>query len=94
MLYDLIQQIASYYPMGPVRDRYMEAAKDFRIPYWDWAVAAPVGQSVLPTSVQSPGVAVDGPVGTQTILNPLFSYKFDPFNTTELPDFPVCCLSI
>lgn len=57
-------------------------------------MVAPEGQSVFPASVQSPGVAVDGPAGTQTIANPLYSYTFDPFNTTELPDFPVCYLSI
>jgi tyrosinase len=88
-LYDLIQRIASYYPTGPVKDRYVAAAKNFRMPYWDWAAVPPTGQSVYPLSVGgSPAVSVDGPVGRQIIANPLYSYVFKPLNVADLPDFP------
>ncbi len=40
---------------------------------------------VYPRSVQLPSVVVDGPAGTQTIANPLFSYNFHPFNASDLP---------
>lgn len=88
-------QIAEYYPEGTVRDSYVAAAQNFRIPYWDWAAVPPSGQSVLPASVGgSPSVSVAGPYGTQTIANPLFSYQFKPLNTTELPDAPVRIIDI
>lgn len=94
MLYNLIQKIATYYPAGPVRDRYVAAAKNFRIPYWDWAAVPAAGQSVLPQSVGgSPAVSVNGPSGTQTIANPLFSYLFKPLSTSDLPDMPVSLFS-
>ena len=78
------------YPEGTERDKYVAAAPNFRIPYWDWAAAPAAGKSVLPDSVGgSPGVNVDGPAGVQTIANPLWSYQFQPLNTTELPNPPV-----
>lgn len=90
VLYGFIQQIAAQYPQGPTRDNFVAAAKNFRIPYWDWAASPPSGQSVLPTSVGgSSTVLIDGPNGSQLIGNPLFSYLFDPLNTTDLPDPPV-----
>ena len=87
----MIQQIAQLYPVGPIRDKYASAAANFRIPYWDWAAIPGAGKSVFPTSVGgSPYVAVDGPVGNQTIANPLWSYQFKPLVPGDLPDFPVC----
>jgi tyrosinase len=44
---------------------------------------------VFPDSVGSPWVDADGPAGVQRIANPLFSYQFQPLNTTELPNPPV-----
>ena len=86
----MIQSIALQWPAGSVRDRYVTAAANFRIPYWDWAVVPPDGQSVLPVSISgSDSISVDGPAGNQTIANPLFSYEFKPLNTTELPDAPL-----
>jgi tyrosinase len=85
----MIQHIAQMYP-ADVRDNYAAAAANFRIPYWDWAAVPPSGQSVFPTSVGgSPSVVVNGPLGTQTIANPLFSYQFKPLVPSDLPDSPV-----
>ena len=90
ILYNLIQQIAQLYPAGAVRDQYVAVAANFRIPYWDWAAIPPAGQSVFPSSVGgSPSVVVDGPVGSQTIANPLWSYQFKPLVQSDLPDYPV-----
>lgn len=90
VLYGIIQQIAQQFPAGPIRDQYVTAAANFRAPYWDWAVVPPLGQSVYPSSVGgSPAVVVDGPAGTQIIANPLWSYRFQPLEPSQLPDAPL-----
>lgn len=89
ILYSVITFIVGQFPAGAERDRYTAAAQNFRIPYWDWAVVPPEGQSVLPASISTPTVVVNGPAGAQTISNPLFSYYFNPLSPSELPDAPV-----
>jgi tyrosinase len=83
VLYGTMQTIVSEFPPGSDRDRYAAAASTFRIPYWDWAAAPPSGQSVLPGSLTTPTVTVNGPNGAKTIDNPLFAYKFHP-NSSQL----------
>ncbi|TVY93845.1 Tyrosinase [Lachnellula willkommii] len=78
VMYNLVQEIALMWPAGSVQDQYVGAAKNFRIPFWDWA-AVPSDGGVLPDIVQdSPSMSVDGPAGTQMIANPLFTYQFKP----------------
>ncbi|KAI1428347.1 hypothetical protein F5Y12DRAFT_782760 [Xylaria sp. FL1777] len=87
-LYNIVQFIASLWPPEEL-DRVQSAAKRFRIPYWDWAVAPPIGESVLPLSIGgSSTVNVSGPNGIQNISNPLFSFTFKPFNGSIFPDAP------
>ncbi|KAI0164959.1 Di-copper centre-containing protein [Xylariaceae sp. FL1272] len=87
-MYQIVQMISALYPPED-RDRYQRAAKRFRLPYWDWALTPPEGESVLPLSVGgSPNVNVSGPNGIQNISNPLFSYTFRPFNGSIFPDAP------
>lgn len=89
VLYGMIQQIAQLWPAGAIRDKYVTAAANFRIPYWDWAAVPPDGQSVLPDSVGgSPAVNVSGPNGQQVIANPLYAYQFKPLDPNALPDQP------
>ncbi|KAH8602664.1 hypothetical protein B0O99DRAFT_647536 [Bisporella sp. PMI_857] len=89
VLYNLAQQIASWYPAGVIRNKYVLAARNFRIPYWDWAASPPAGQPVLPFSVGgSEVVEVDGPNGRQLIANPLFTYQFEPLDPIQLPNQP------
>ncbi|TGO50344.1 hypothetical protein BOTNAR_0396g00080 [Botryotinia narcissicola] len=88
VLHSVVIFIAEQFPAGAERDRYTAAAANFRIPYWDWAVVPPTGESVLPPSVSTPTVTVNGPAGVQTISNPLFSYHFNPLDPSELPDAP------
>ncbi|KAF7957392.1 hypothetical protein EAE96_002977 [Botrytis aclada] len=88
ILHSVVEFIAAQFPAGAERDRYTAAAANFRIPYWDWAVVPPTGESVLPPSVSTPTVTVNGPAGVQTISNPLFSYHFNPLDPSELPDAP------
>ncbi|KAK0657626.1 hypothetical protein B0T16DRAFT_434124 [Cercophora newfieldiana] len=88
-LISLIERIANTWPEGEERDRYTAAARRFRIPYWDWAITPPSGQSVLPLSVGgSAYVNVNGPVGSQRISNPLYSYTFKPLNATAFLQRP------
>lgn len=49
----------------------------------------PESGSVLPDIVQQPRVQVSTPNGTQTIENPLFSYKFEDGSMEELSFDPV-----
>ncbi|KAI1121613.1 Di-copper centre-containing protein [Nemania abortiva] len=87
-LYNIIQYIASLWPPEDL-DRVQNAAKRFRIPYWDWAVAPPAGESVLPLSIGgSSTMNVSGPNGIQSISNPLFSFIFKPFNGSIFSDSP------
>lgn len=89
-MYDTVQNIASRWPAGPVRDQYVAAAKNFRIPFWDWAAVPSDGKGVLPDIVQdSPSIPVDGPKGTQTIANPLFTYQFKPVDPKAFIYTPV-----
>ncbi|KAG4436593.1 hypothetical protein IFR05_007913 [Cadophora sp. M221] len=87
-IHEKVQQIAQQYPVGSIRDQYMAAAANFRIPYWDWAVSPSGGRSILPDSVMSPSVVVNGPAGVQTIANPLYNYRFQPLDSDQLPDYP------
>ncbi|KAI1828051.1 Di-copper centre-containing protein [Xylaria intraflava] len=87
-MYNIVQFIASLWPPEDL-DRVQEAAKRFRIPYWDWAVAPPTGESVLPLTIGgSSTMNVSGPNGVQNISNPLFSFTFSPFNGSIFPDSP------
>ncbi|KAK4136323.1 Di-copper centre-containing protein [Trichocladium antarcticum] len=88
VLHNLIQTIATFWP-DDERPRFEDAARRFRIPYWDWAASPPTGQSVLPLSVGgSPFIDVDGPNGVQRIANPLFSYAFKPLNASAFSRSP------
>jgi len=88
-LHEVIQLIAMLWPASE-RPRYERAARRFRLPYWDWAVSPPPGESVLPRSIGgSPFVDVDGPKGLQRIANPLFSYQFKLLDRTAFNSNPV-----
>lgn len=72
------------------RARYVAAAENFRMPYWDWAIVVPQGQSVLPTSISSPEIQVIEPGAggrSSRIDNPLYSFRFHPINPSP-GDFP------
>ena len=91
----LEQYIASLYPDEATRNRFVAAAANCRIPYFDWAANPPAGDSVFPVSIGgNPMVEVDGPNGRQMISNPLFTYQFKPldptvfFNVTPVSHLP------
>ena len=59
----------------------MQAAKDFRLPYFDWASKPLLGGSAFPalfTSAQIGVTDVDGK--SKSIDNPLYRFDFHPVN--------------
>ncbi|KAK2748332.1 hypothetical protein FQN57_000990 [Myotisia sp. PD_48] len=79
MIWNHAQKLAATYPQN-VRKRYEDAAKEMRIPYWDWAADVQ-----MPRSLTSPKINVNTPSGLREIDNPLFTYKVDP---NAQPGFP------
>ncbi|KAF2420770.1 Di-copper centre-containing protein [Tothia fuscella] len=69
---------AAEFPEGDERNRYVEAAKTLRIPYWDWAKPVPKGQHTAPDSLTTAQISVNTPSGQQTIASPLYTYRFHP----------------
>jgi tyrosinase len=68
----------------PPRQRaaYRQAARNMRLPYWDWAQN---GARVMPKSMVSQGIRVTRPNGNRvTIRNPLSRYHFHPLNSGAL----------
>ncbi|KAK6539639.1 hypothetical protein TWF694_009845 [Orbilia ellipsospora] len=80
----IMQNLASEYPAGAVRNRYQAAANRFRLPYWDWASDASVPDIIG----NQPQVTVEKPQGFVKINNPMMSYSFHPFSTSFFPDNP------
>ncbi|QDS78173.1 hypothetical protein FKW77_005300 [Venturia effusa] len=67
---------------GADRDRYVTAAQNLRIPYWDWARPVSPGEHAVPDSMSSSGIVVNTPQQSQvTIQNPLYSYRFQPVDS-------------
>jgi tyrosinase len=60
---------------GSDQQRYLSAAQNLRIPYWDWA-APQNGGNTVPDVLVQPQITVNTPSGQQTIDNPVYSYKF------------------
>lgn len=79
VLCGLQQYIASLFKDPDDRKRYVAAAADCRVPYFDWAANPPPGESLLPSSIgNNPLVSLSGPNGLQVVSNPLFDYQFKP----------------
>ncbi|KAL0254953.1 hypothetical protein SLS55_009477 [Diplodia seriata] len=85
-LQGLMTEIVDEWSESPESDNYTEAANSFRLPYWDWAVLPPDGEKSVPEFLSSPTINVTRPNGTETIENPLYSYKYHPLNGDALYD--------
>ncbi|KAK4061552.1 uncharacterized protein Triagg1_10261 [Trichoderma aggressivum f. europaeum] len=83
-LFKLADAISRMFTNVTERLLYMQAASDFRIPYWDWASPAPPGQSHFPDVFWNSTMAQYGPNGVQVIRNPLYSYSFHPLDAEAL----------
>lgn len=83
VLYQVIQKKATEFPVAEGRGRYVAAAKDFRMPYWDWALVVPRGTNSFPSFFSSRTISIITPTsqGRPTpIDNPLYSFRFHPVN--------------
>jgi tyrosinase len=65
------------FPNGPAQRQYRAAAKNLRLPYWDWAKPAAAGQTILPSILTQPFVTFDTPSGRTIINNPLYQFQFN-----------------
>ncbi|KAI9855691.1 MAG: hypothetical protein M1824_005924, partial [Vezdaea acicularis] len=79
VLSNYVSQIAETYPDSN-RAQYQQAAVNFRIPYWDWAINA-----TLPALVTEATVNINTPNGQQSVTNPLVSYIFNPLSSSDFP---------
>ncbi|KAL1586559.1 hypothetical protein WHR41_05229 [Cladosporium halotolerans] len=61
---------------GEDRDRYMQAAQNLRIPFWDWAALPAEGENPFPQMFTDESVFVNSPNGPMNISNPLLGYTF------------------
>lgn len=92
-MYKMVNAIAIMFPNVTERRLYQKAASNFRIPYWDWSLPAPSGETHLPDVFWSPVVLQYGPNGIQNIRNPLYSYQFHPLDKDALIWNPVGAVS-
>ncbi|PSK46330.1 Tyrosinase [Elsinoe australis] len=84
ILYGHVQDAANSFPDDGRRARYQAAARNFRIPYWDWA-AQPCAECLpYPKLVSQMYLDIDTPNGRQTLMNPLFRYNFTNGAPSEL----------
>lgn len=93
-MYKFVNAIADMFSNATQRQLYMRAASDFRIPYWDWSLSAPPGQTHLPDFLWSPVIVQYGPNGIQSIRNPLYSYEFHPLDQEALIWNPVSAIYV
>lgn len=76
----MVQDAAQKFP-PTLRDRYLRAAKDFRLPYYDWAIRVPSGTSAFPSLIGSEKISVTDVDGKKKdIENPLYQFSFHPVN--------------
>ena len=69
---------------GEDYNRYMAAAQNLRIPFWDWASLPAEGENPFPQMFTDDEVSVNSPNGQMNIPNPLKGYNF---KDTETHDF-------
>ena len=68
---------------GDDRERYEDALRRFRVPWWDPTMEPTSDRPVYPPSISTERMLVRTPQGEEEVRNPLFSYVFNPV-TTEL----------
>ncbi|PNS20693.1 Tyrosinase [Sphaceloma murrayae] len=88
ILYGHVQDAANSFPDDGRRARYVNAARNFRIPYWDWAAQSCAECLPYPRLVSQMYLDVDTPNGRQTLMNPLFRYNFTSGPPTEMAANP------
>lgn len=64
---------------GNDRERYMTAAQNLRVPFWDWAALPQDGENPFPDMFTVESVFVNSPNGPMNISNPLTGYHFKEY---------------
>ncbi|KAI0725255.1 photo-regulated tyrosinase [Fomitopsis betulina] len=65
---------------------WLEAAKNLRVPYWDWAGPIPAGEPDIPSEITSTTVDITTSEGIKTVKNPLYWFPFpSKFPYTSFP---------
>lgn len=87
-LYKHVDAIAHEYEEDEERQKNIEAAKNFRMPYWDWALPADPGIGLFPEEVLSTTqhtVTRPRRHGSKPLkINPLASYRFQNTKAKEI----------
>ena len=91
MIHEWAIEIASEFPEGKQREKYMDAAKKLRIPYWDWAIdPLDKEEGAMPYTLRREREKVTRPDGREEeVKSPLFEYVFHPVVREEFD--AVCC---
>ena len=64
---------------------YRDAAIRLRLPFWDWALAVPVGEPVFPVALSAATVVVTLRGGeVEERRNPLGAYVFHPLDRGQI----------
>lgn len=71
----VVNQIALSFPSDQ-QPAMLGAASTMRFPFWDWAAQPRPGYPTLPTIVSEKYITINGPSGSETIINPLFRHDF------------------
>lgn len=73
---DHAKRIAASYP-DAVRQSYLQAADNLRLPYWDWASEPAVPEALLPSTVKiTMPASPNGTLHETEVPNPLSNYRF------------------
>ncbi|KAF2808582.1 Di-copper centre-containing protein [Mytilinidion resinicola] len=79
LLHKHVADVASKF-IPELRQRYVQAAQDFRIPYWDWSASIDNPDHPIPTYIaEDAEILVTETDGTQQLVdNPLHHFEFHP----------------
>ncbi|KAF1983552.1 Di-copper centre-containing protein [Aulographum hederae CBS 113979] len=64
------------FPQGTLQDRYLSAARNLRMPYYDWAISPAQNQPAYPNIFSQTQVVVTNGTASVTMDNPLHLFKF------------------
>ncbi|KAF2011614.1 Di-copper centre-containing protein [Aaosphaeria arxii CBS 175.79] len=85
-LYQNVQEVINTFPSSQ-QGRLRAAARDLRMPYYDWA-RHPGNGPAVPTSIRDQFVTVTKPQGQVSIKNPLYSYSWGDSLPSEMGGGP------
>ncbi|PVI07012.1 Di-copper centre-containing protein, partial [Periconia macrospinosa] len=82
-LYANAKEVVASFPSGQ-RQKWEDALKGLRIPYFDWAQEPTTSGENIPKVIRDANISVTKPSGKVTIKNPLYSYSFGSSLPSEM----------